>query len=221
MRTLGVIALGLLLHNVAPAQINNLDTPSATESADSDARRTGVVGSAAATTAPEYTPMTSSERWRYYILSAFGPGAIARAAAVGGISQWKDNPKEWGGGGEAYGERFGTAFAEHIIRKTLEAGSSAALHRDTRYFRSTDSGFFKRTKHAVVSAFLVRNEAGAEQFAYTRIGAAAGASFISRIWQPRSEDTSGDAAVNFGITMAAYAGWNVVKEFAPRHLKKH
>jgi hypothetical protein len=62
--------------------------------------------------------------------------------------------------------------------------------------------------------------AGQEHFAYSRIGATAGASFISRLWQPRSATTSGDAAVNFGITMAAHMGWNMVKEFRPRHAEK-
>ena len=49
----------------------------------------------------------------------------------------------------------------------------------------------------------------------TRFGGAVTSSFISRIWQPRSVNTSGDAAVTFGIAMATDMGWNVFREFWP------
>lgn len=214
MRSLGLVALGLLLwQSAASAQKNNfVGLPDDTSTSDS---KTGVVGVASK---PEYTPLTSSERWKLYFTSTFGPGAIARAAAIGGITQWEGTPKEWRGGADAYGERVGNAFAQHVIRKTLETGAAAALHEDNRYVPSTETGFFKRSKHAVMSVFVARNNAGADHFAYSRFGGAVGASFISRIWQPRSTDTSGDAAVSFGISIAADMGFNMWKEFRPRWL---
>jgi len=217
------LALGFLLwQSTAPAQTNNLVNPPAESPAAADGPAAKAV--TATRVKPEFVPMTASERWRAYFLGAFGPAAIARAALAGGLSQWTGNPKEWGGGAEAFGERFGNSYAEHIIRKTLESGAAAALHEDDRYVRSTEAGFFKRSKHAVVSALLARDEAGREHFAYSRVGGALGASFISRIWQPPSANTSGDAAVNFGLTMIGNVGWNVVKEFRPlgrNHVEGH
>ena len=178
----------------------------------------------ATATIPEFVPMTASERARLYLRNAFGPTAVLRAAASGGIEQWKNAPKEWGGGAEAYGDRFGNAFAKHVIREALEFGGSTALHEDNRYVPSTDTGFFKRTRHAVASIFVARNEAGGEHFAYSRFGSVLGSSFISRLWQPRSEDSSGDALTSFGLTMVSDMGWNVFHEFAPslrKHLRKH
>lgn len=171
--------------------------------------------------APEFVPMTASERARKYLLSAFGPGAVLRAAAAGGFAQSSRSPKEWGGGGEAYGDRVGNAFAKHVIREALEFGGSTALREDNRYFRSTQSGFFKRAKHVVASILVARNEAGGEHFAYSRFGGALGSSFISRLWQPRSDNSSGDAAVSFGLTMVSDIGWNFCKEFGPRGLARH
>jgi hypothetical protein len=222
MRNIAVLlAIGLLAgQNATQAQTNNLTDPSRLEASGSAERGTGVVGETAASNAPEYTPLTASERWRLFVMGAFGPGALARAVAIGGIAQATGTPKEWGGGAKAYGERIGNVFAEHVIRKTLESGAAAALHEDDRYFRSTETGFWKRSRHAVWSAFVARNAAGQEHLAYSRIGATAGASFISRIWEPRSVNSSGDAAVNFGITMAAHMGWNMVKEFRPRRAEK-
>jgi hypothetical protein len=66
-------------------------------------------------------------------LGAFGPGAILTAGAVGGIRQWQGTPKEWRGGPEAYGDRFGSAMAQHVIQKTIESGTAAVLHEDNRY----------------------------------------------------------------------------------------
>jgi hypothetical protein len=221
MRKLAMIAAGLVLWQTAtPAQTIISAAPSA-ETGGADTAGTGVIGT---TDAQEYTPTTASERFRHYLMSTYGPAAIARAVASGAIAQAENSPKEWKGGAEAFGERIGNSYAEHVIRKSLEFGGAMALHEDNRYFHSTDAGFMKRTKHAVGSVFVTRNYAGNEHFAYSRFGGALGASFISRIWQPRSLDSSGDAATNFGITIITDIGWNVVREFMPDlkgHFKKH
>ncbi len=170
--------------------------------------------------APEFVPLTASERLRLYLRSTFGPAAIARAAAAGGIAQWSGIPKEWGGGAEAFGERVGNSFAKHVVRKTLEYGAATALREDNRYIHSTETGFWNRSKHAIGSVFVARNDAGREHFAYSRFGGALGASFISRIWQPRSTTSAGDAAVTFGISMATDMGWNVFREFRPNFRRR-
>jgi hypothetical protein len=216
MNRFAMIVLGVMFWQsaVSAQQVSNGTQPGETQQAL--APDIGVVGATSQNLAPEYAPLTASERWRQYFQSGFGPLAILRAAAAAGISQWTDTPKEWRGGAEAYGERFGNSFAKHVVRKTLEAGASAALHEDNRYVYSTDTGVWNRTKHVIASVFTARNEAGSEHFAYSRFGGALSASFISRLWQPRSVTTSGGAAVNFGITIATDLGWNAFKEFRPK-----
>lgn len=217
MRSLTLFVSGLLCWQVAAtAQTNNatvLDEQRVTGSV-----KTGVVGANRASNEATYEPLTASERVRRYFVSAFGPEAILRAGAGSGISQWNDTPREWRQGSEAYGDRFGSALAEHVIRKTMESSAAALLHEDNRYFASTDTSFGRRLKHAVVSVFVARNDAGREHFAYSRFGAAVGASFISRAWQPSSENKVGDAADNFGLDMAVDIGWNVFREFCPKRL---
>jgi len=169
---------------------------------------------------PEYVPMTFSERARKYIVGAFGPGAVFVAAGAGGIAQLTNTPKEWRQGAEAFGDRAGSTFAQNVIRQALEFGGSTVLRQDNRYFRSTESGFGKRSKHAIASVFVARTEGGGREFAYSRFGAVLGAAFLSRIWQPRSQDGAGDAAVSFGLNMAADIGLNLVHEFCPRPLRR-
>jgi len=175
---------------------------------------------ASAATAAEFAPMTRSERFRNYLRGLVDPESFLRAGAVAGIRQAEDSPKEWRGGAEGFGDRLGDAFAEHIIRRTLQYGASTALHEDNRYFVSGESGFFRRVKYAVVSTFLARHDSGTRSISFSRIGGDAGAAFISRIWQPRSVDSGGDGAVSFGFAIGADAGFNVFREFLP-DLKRH
>src|SRR5437867_1742091 len=68
--------------------------------------------------------------------------------------------------------RFGNSYAKHVLRGTLEYGASALLHEDNRYVPSLDTGFLKRTRHAIASTFVARNDAGHEHFASSRFGSA-------------------------------------------------
>jgi hypothetical protein len=164
---------------------------------------------------PKFAPMTRGERFRNYMVRVAGPQPFITAAATAGISQAEDTPKEWSGGAEGYGKRIGDAYAQQFIRGTLEYGLSAALHEDNRYFVSGQTGFFRRTRYAVVSTLLARHESGNQSFSFSRIGSAAGAAFISRAWQPRSITSAGDGAVSFGISIGSDIGFNIVREFWP------
>lgn len=50
---------------------------------------------------------------------------------------------------------------------------------------------------------------------FREVAALPGRLFISRLWRPRSNDSAGDGAVSFGISMATNAGVNVIREFLP------
>ena len=62
-------------------------------------------------------------------------------------------PKEWGQGWGAFGERYFSNVAYNGIRQSITYGGSVMLGEDTRYFASRDSGFWPRTRHALVSTF--------------------------------------------------------------------
>jgi hypothetical protein len=70
-------------------------------------------------------------------------------------------------------------------------------------------------KYAVKSSVLARSDDGTQHLSVSQIGSTAGAAFISRLWQPRSNNSAGDGAVSFGISMATNAGVNVIREFLP------
>lgn len=221
MRTLSVFISGLLSWQIAATAQTINDSTGPNDGSAGRTAKTGVIGANATTNAATYEPLTASERWRGFFTGALGPQAILRTAAGAGISQWNNTPKEWRQGSEAYGERFGSHLAEHVVRITMESGAAAVLHEDNRYLPSTDTRFGARLKHAIASTFVARNEAGREHFAYSRFGSALGSAFISRIWQPPSENKAGDAAVSFGLDIAVETGWRVFREFCPKRLGRH
>jgi hypothetical protein len=172
-------------------------------------------------TQAEFEPLTAGERVRFYAKGLFGPFQFLAAASAAGITQWEDVPKAWGQGAQGYGHRFGSYFAKQTTQRTLRLGLEELLHEDNRYFTSGEHGFGRRVLYALERSVLARKDDGTSRISVSQIGSTAGASFISRLWQPASNNSAGDGAVSFGFSMASNAGLNVVREFLPdvtRHL---
>jgi hypothetical protein len=159
--------------------------------------------------------MTGGDRLPQFLKDTASPLSLVTSAASAGLGQWKDRPKEWKEGSEAYGLRYGSSYAEHIVRETLKFGAAAAFHEDNRYYRSEEGGVGARVGHAVSSPFLARGDNGARRFSFSRIGAIAGAALISRLWQPHSTRSFRSAGVNFGTSLGMSVGMDFAREFWP------
>jgi hypothetical protein len=223
LASLSILTAVLALSATAQAQGTAQSTTSAAPAIADDRSGSDHAPAGSRSPAPQFSPMTRSERFRNYMVSVFGYEAILRSAAGAGIRQASGTPKEWGGGAEAYGERVGSGYAQHFIDRTLQYGISSALHEDNRYFVSGQTGFLRRTKYAVKSTLMARHDNGNQYVSVSRIAGAAGGAFISREWDPRSINSAGDGAVSFGITMGTEIGFNVFREFWPdmkHHLRK-
>jgi hypothetical protein len=170
---------------------------------------------------PLFKPMTQGERFQHYVKSTFSVESILRSAAGAGIHQATDTPHEWGQGAEGYGRRFGDSFAQQIMRQTLVYGASDLLHEDNRYIPSGESGAGARVKYAVASTFLARKDNGTRRFSYSRIGGTLAVAFISREWQPPSENKPRNAAASFGTTLGTEVGFNIAREFLPEVFRPH
>lgn len=166
--------------------------------------------------APSYRPMTRSARLNEFLKRTSSPLSLVSSAASAGWGQMRDRPEEWGQGGAGFGRRYASAFATHVVRETLMYGLSSALHEDNRYVRSRESGTKSRIYNAINGTFFARDDEGRKRFSYSRIGSYAGASMISRLWQPPSSDSLRAVPVNVGTSIGINMGMNVVREFWPR-----
>jgi hypothetical protein len=166
-------------------------------------------------TQEQFKPLTAKERVKVYEKDLLSPFHFALAGFSAGLTQLQDTPKEWGLGAQGYGIRFANYYGEAVISDVLQMTGEDLLHEDNLYYGSGYHGVWKRMKYAIASSVLARGSDGTQHFSISQVGSTAASSFISRLWQPRSSDSAGDGATNFGINMATNAGINVVREFLP------
>jgi hypothetical protein len=164
---------------------------------------------------PIHQGLTQSERNKLFVHDLFQPISFVEVAASAGYGQLRDCPREWREGGEGYARRYASSFAQHVTGETLKYGLASLLHEDNRYVLSGRTGI-ARVLYALESTFQSRDDEGQRQVSYSNIGSLAGASLISRTWQPASTGGVGNGAVNFGVAVAFAAGMNVAREFLHR-----
>jgi hypothetical protein len=168
-----------------------------------------------------FVPMTQEERLHYYFKTTFSLESALRCSFGAGISQWQNTPSEWGQGMEGYGKRIGNSYAQHMIRQTLMYGASSILHEDNRYILSRKSGVGPRLRYAVASSFLARRDDGTQRVSYSRLGSYAATAFISREWQPHSNNGAQNAIASFENTIVTTVSFNIAREFLPKVFHRH
>ncbi len=165
--------------------------------------------------APEFRPLSQSERNVIYARSLINPIWYLKGTMSGALDLKKDKPQEWEQGLSGYGKRVGNIMGQYAIQRSVTFGLSSLLYEDNRYFGSGKRGFWTRTGYAISSSLLARHDNGKRYPSFSQVAGFAAGAFTSRLWQPPSTRSAGDGAVSFGISM----GFNVlaceVKEFLP------
>jgi len=170
---------------------------------------------AGATKASQFRPMDQQERTHLYFKTMINPLGFIKAGFSAGLDQWSDKPSEWEQGASGYGKRYANILGQYSIQRTVTFGVSSLLHEDNRYFNSGKQGLWPRLGYGLSSGLLARHDDGSMHFSFSQIGGVAAGAFLSRLWLPRSQNSAGDGAVSFGITMGSNIGFGVVKEFLP------
>jgi hypothetical protein len=165
-------------------------------------------------------PSGWQSKLQFHAANAYGPDALAESAVYDGYRQLTDFPREWGQGAAGYGRRVASTLAYSGIRNTLGFGLDTALHQDPRYYRSVDTGLWRRTKHAIRGTILARTDSGGETLATWRFGSAYGAALISNEWYPDRLNTM-KVGLEQGSTQIAFDLLaNLRSEFWPDVKKK-
>ena len=170
---------------------------------------------AGATKASQFQPLNQQERTHLYFKTMINPIGFIKAGFSAGLDQWSDKPAEWEQGASGYGKRYANILGQYSIQRTVTFGLSSVLHEDNRYFNSGKQGIWPRLGYSLSSGLLARHDDGRMHFSISQTGGVAAGAFLSRLWLPHSENSAGDAAVSFGITMGTNIGFGVLKEFLP------
>lgn len=161
-------------------------------------------------------PLTGDQRLDYYLKQTLTtPGAYMKRMFTAGFDQVRGVPYQWDDGWTGYAERFASREGQFISANSLAALGNAALKYEPRYDRCRCTGFWPRTKHAIIRNFLTYNESEVELRPQWALYAGAfGGGLISTSWKPKPRnpfEEGGRAAAEQGGYGAAL---NIFIEFA-------
>jgi len=159
--------------------------------------------------------LSVKEKATFFGYRTIAPSSFAKTAFTSAIDQWRDSPPEWGQGMAGYARRYGDKTGTRAAENGIGLVAAAALHQDPRYFRSGETGFWRRTQYAVKATVLTRNDSGERSIAIWKFSANYGAQFVSNAWRPDRVTPVPDTLARGTVSMGYDAASNLFKEFWP------
>lgn len=167
-------------------------------------------------TAKTLPPLTSGQKFRIATASVFDWAAYPFNGALAAIAQAKNDPKEWGQGWGAYGQRYGASFADNSIGTYMTVAIfPSMLHEDPRYYQLGKGSFWHRAYHGVNRLFVTRTDSGGQRFNISESLGNAVAAGLSNIYHVPSDRTAARNASTFGFLILYDGLSNELKEFWP------
>jgi hypothetical protein len=166
--------------------------------------------------AKELPAMTTAQKYRLAAAQGFDSFAFPFNAALAGIDQANNSPKSWGQGWGAYGQRFGSNFADNTIGTFMTtAVFPSLLHEDPRYYQMAKGPFLRRTYHAINRLFVTRTDSGGTQCNYSELAGNAAAAAFSNVYHAPEDRTFSRNIGTFGLLIMWDGVGNLMKEFWP------
>ena len=156
-------------------------------------------------------PVTRKERQEIYLEQTLAtPGAYMKRMFAAGIDQARGAPSQWDDGWGGYAERFASREGQFITANTLAYMGNAALKYEPRYDQCRCSGFWARTRHAILRNFLTYNESE-EQLRpqWALYGGSFGGGLVSTAWKPHPRNGFAEG----GRAMLGQAGYGSLLNF--------
>jgi hypothetical protein len=153
-----------------------------------------------------------------YVHDAYGPPAVilpAFGAGFGMINPKNAYPKEWKDGTGAFGRRNGDSLARNTSKSTAEFLTDAVLHEDPRYSRSTSTGAWGRTLHALAFTFFDKTDSGNTTLAISHFAGAAADGLVGMAYLPAGFNDITHAGQRMTASIGTAALGNIFNEFEP------
>ena len=162
-------------------------------------------------------PLTMKQRREIYLEQTLTtPGAYLKRMFAAGIDQARGTPSQWDDGWVGYAERFASREGQFITANTLAYMGNVALKYEPRYDQCRCSGFWPRTRHAIMRNFLTYNESERQlRPQWALYGGSFGGGLLSTAWKPKTRTAFAEGS----RAMAGQAGYgsllNFFIEFSP------
>jgi hypothetical protein len=210
----------------ADVTATNPDAP-APDASNSQTNKTGNGGSTPGCTQPcgtssgpaaagTYVFPTSGEMNRYWMKNTLGPKAWVGAAFTASWKQWvSDSPSEWSKDFTGWSQRFGVSLLDNGINTTTLVWVSRAMNQDPRYRRCDCTGFWPRTRHAIVLSVMAYNRNGDLVFSPAKVGSPFTGPMVTRptLYPDRFGISNAFTGGGGAYYLAGSVGWNWVREF--------
>jgi hypothetical protein len=110
--------------------------------------------------------------------------------------------------------RVASGWGRRIVRNTMQLAFESALHEDSRYRRSQETGFRPRVWFALSHSLLAYKPDGSTEPIYGKLAAGVVGAAVSSTWHPQAIDQQ---ALFCGIahSILDWAGSNLLTEFEP------
>ena len=162
-------------------------------------------------------PLTMKQRRAIYLEQTLTtPGAYMKRMFAAGIDQARGAPSQWDDGWGGYAERFASREGQFITANTLAYMGNVALKYEPRYDQCRCSGFWPRTRHAIMRNFLTYNKSERQlRPQWALYGGSFGGGLLSTAWKPKPRNVFAEGS----RAMAGQAGYgsllNFFIEFSP------
>ena len=163
-----------------------------------------------------YVRPTGKKRFKAYISSMFGPGALATRVGKSGFYTWTNSPEEWGDTWEGFGRRFASSTGTSVIKNSTMFGLDELLKVDSRFYKSKKRDVGSRVKNALLSTVTARRPDGSRTVGIPKIAGTYAASIIAaEAWFPDRYDWK-DGLRGGTFSLGFNAGWNLFREFVKK-----
>jgi len=156
-------------------------------------------------------PLSVKQRREIYLEQTLTtPGAYMKRMFAAGIDQARGVPSQWDDGWDGYVERFASREGQFIAANTLAYLGNVALKYEPRYDQCRCTGFWPRTRHAIVRNFLTYNETEQElRPQWALYGGSFGGGLLSTAWKPHPRNGFAEG----GRAMLGQAGYGALLNF--------
>jgi hypothetical protein len=102
-----------------------------------------------------------------------------------------------------------------VVQGTLQAAGAAALHEDVRYISSSQTGFKKRSLHAIAFSFLTYDNRGHTTLNVANLSSYYASAAIATTWIPGGNNVAVRTLANGTEQLGLSVPINLLQEFWP------
>jgi hypothetical protein len=166
------------------------------------------------------SPLSPEDKVKRAIRNTISVRSILNRAFIAGYNHVLDDPEEWSGNLDGYGQRFVTRMGRLAVRQGVQLSTDLAFGIDPRYDRCDCTGFKARTGHAWRRIIVSRRDNGGEIFAVSNFVGAYVPPMITDQWLPARENTWGSKLSSGSQFLVLRGATNMLREFWPEISRK-